>query len=197
DFSYAITKYASRGYNVLEVTEDDTFYIITTAKLICNISKIDLRSFIYDAKDKTLLCEDELGFHWEENYHIGGNIVKMSKTTQEGESYYGLGDKPSDNNLKGKRFENWVTDSYAFGKHTDPIYKAIPFYTALHHDKSYGIFFDNTFKSQFDFCQERRNITSFCAHGGDITYYFLYGRAMSDVVANYTDLTGKPHEMPT
>lgn len=196
DFSYAITKYASRGYNFLEVTEDDSFYIITTSKLICHISKTDLRSFIYDAKDKTPLCEDELGFHWEESYHIGGDIVKMSKTSQESESYYGLGDKPSDNNLKGKRFENWVTDSYAFGKHTDPIYKAIPFYTALHHDKSYGIFFDNTFKSQFDFCQERRNITSFWAHGGEMNYYFIYGPAMSDVVANYTDLTGKPHEMP-
>lgn len=196
DFSYAITKYASRGYNFLEVIEDDSFYIITTSKLICNISKADLRSFIYDAKDKTLLCEDELGFHWEESYHHGGNIVKMSKTAQEGESYYGLGDKPTDNNLKGKRFENWVTDSYAFGKNTDPIYKAIPFYTALHHDKSYGIFFDNSFKSHFDFCQERRNITSFWAQGGEMNYYFIYGPAMSDVVANYTDLTGKPHEMP-
>lgn len=196
DFSYAITKYASRGYNFLDITEDDSFYIITTSKLICNISKADLRSFIYDAKDKTLLCEDELGFHWEESYHHGGNIVKMSKTAQEGESYYGLGDKPTDNNLKGKRFENWVTDSYAFGKNTDPIYKAIPFYTALHHDKSYGIFFDNTFKSHFDFCQERRNITSFWAQGGEMNYYFIYGPAMSDVVANYTDLTGKPHEMP-
>ena len=120
----------------------------------------------------------------------------MSKTAQPGESYYGLGDKPVDNNLKGKRFENWVTDSYAYGRDTDPIYKAIPFYTALHNKKSYGIFFDNTFRSFFDFCAERRNITSFWAHGGEMNYYFIYGPEMSDVVANYTDLTGKPHEMP-
>ena len=38
DFSYAITKYASRGYNLLEVTENDNHYIITTSKLICHIS---------------------------------------------------------------------------------------------------------------------------------------------------------------
>ncbi|WP_142784548.1 glycoside hydrolase family 31 protein [Changchengzhania lutea] len=196
DFSYAITKYASSGYNFLEVTEDDAHYIITTAKLICYISKIDLRTAIYDAKDNTLICEDELGFHWEESYQFGGNIVKMSKIAQEGESYYGLGDKPVDNNLKGKRFENWVTDSYAYGKNTDPIYKAIPFYTGLHRKKSYGIFFDNTFRSFFDFCSERRNITSFWAQGGEMNYYFIYGPEMSEVVANYTDLTGKPHEMP-
>jgi alpha-glucosidase len=196
DFSYAITKYASRGYNFLEITEDSNKYIVTTSKLICHIAKIDMRVALYDSKDNSLICEDELGFHWEESYEFGGDIVKMSKTSQEGEAYYGLGDKPVDNNLKGKRFENWVTDSYAFGKNTDPIYKAIPFYTGLHHKKSYGIFFDNTFRSFFDFCHERRNITSFWAQGGEMNYYFIYGPQMSDVVAMYTDLTGKPHELP-
>ncbi|WP_346883487.1 glycoside hydrolase family 31 protein [uncultured Algibacter sp.] len=196
DFSYAITKYASRGYNHLDVSEDDDKYIITTAKLICHVSKIDLRKSIFDAKDNSLICEDELGFHWEESYEYGGDIVKMSKTAQPGESYYGLGDKPVDNNLKGKRFENWVTDSYAYGRETDPIYKAIPFYTGLHNKKSYGVFFDNTFRSFFDFCNERRNITSFWAQGGEMNYYFIYGPDMSEVVVNYTDLTGKPHEMP-
>jgi alpha-glucosidase len=196
DFSYAITKYASRGYNHLEVTEDKEQYIITTSKLICQISKLDLRISIFDSNDNTLICEDELGFHWEESYEYGGDVVKMSKISQSGESFYGLGDKPVDNNLKGKRFENWVTDSYAYGRDTDPIYKTIPFYTALHNKKSYGIFFDNTFRSFFDFSNERRNITSFWAHGGEMNYYFIYGPEMSEVVAKYTDLTGKPHQMP-
>ncbi|GAA4280256.1 glycoside hydrolase family 31 protein [Gaetbulibacter aestuarii] len=196
DFSYAITKYASRGYNHLEVSEEEDKYVITTSKLICHVFKADLRSAIFDAKDNSIICQDELGFHWEESYEFGGDIVKMSKNAQEGESYYGLGDKPVDNNLKGKRFENWVTDSYAYGKNTDPIYKAIPFYTGLHNKKAYGIFFDNTFRSFFDFCQERRNITSFWAQGGEMNYYFIYGPEMSEVVANYTDLTGKPHELP-
>jgi len=196
DFSYAITKYANSGYNHLEVTEESDKFIITTLKIICHISKKDLRKTIFDALDNTLICEDELGFHWEESYEFGGDIVKMSKKSQSGECYYGLGDKPVDNNLKGRRFQNWVTDSYAYGRDTDPIYKAIPFYTGLHHKKSYGIFFDNSFKSYFDFCQERRNITSFWAQGGEMNYYFFYGPDMSEVVSNYTDLTGKPHEMP-
>jgi len=196
DFSYAITENASKGYNHLEIDEDDDKYLITTSKLICHISKLDMRTSIFDAKDHSLICEDELGFHWEESYKNGGDIVKMSKISQEGESYYGLGDKPVDNNLKGKRFENWVTDSYAFVRDADPIYKAIPFYLGLHHKKSYGIFFDNTFRSFFDFCHERRNITSFWAQGGEMNYYFIYGPNMSDVVSNYTDLTGKPHQLP-
>lgn len=196
DFSYAITKYASTGYNHLEIEEDEEKYKITTSKLICHISKENMRISLYDALDHTLINEDELGFHWEESYEFGGNIVKMSKTINERESYFGLGDKPDHLNLKGKRFENWVTDSYAYGKSTDPIYKAIPFYTGLHHNKAYGIFFDNTFRSYFDFGNERRNVTSFWAQGGEMNYYFIYGPQMQDVVENYTDLTGKPHQLP-
>jgi len=196
DFSYAITKYASEGYNHLELTEDKTHYIITTSKLICKIAKNDMRKSIYDAKDGKLICEDEVGFHWEESYEFGGDIVKMSKISQDSEAYYGLGDKPVDINLKGKRFENWVTDSYAYGRNTDPIYKSIPFYIGLHHQRAYGIFFDNSFRSFFDFCAERRNITSYWAQGGEMNYYFIYGPDMTDVVASYTDLTGKPHQLP-
>ena len=196
DFSYAITTYASRGYNYLDIAEDDDKYIITTSKLICHIAKEDMRKTIYDVIDNSLICEDEIGFHWEESYEIGGDIVKMSLKSQQGENFYGLGDKPVENNLKGKRFQNWVTDSYAYGRGTDPIYKAIPFYTAIHNEKSYGVFFDNTFRTYFDFCNERRNVTSFWAQGGEMNYYFIYGPEMTEVVSNYTDLTGRPHNIP-
>ncbi|NIK93374.1 DUF4968 domain-containing protein [Mangrovimonas sp. CR14] len=196
DFSYAITKYASTGYNQLEIEEAENSYIITTSKLICKVSKANLKVELYDSKDQTLINQDELGFHWEESYEFGGDIVKMSKVSQEGESYFGLGDKPNHLNLKGRRYENWVTDSYAFGKDTDPIYKAIPFYTGLINKKAYGVFFDNTFRSYFDFAQERRNVTSFWAQGGEMNYYFFYGPKMTDVVEAYTDLTGKPHQLP-
>ncbi len=196
DFSYGITQHASSGYGFLEVNELDNVYEIKTSKLLCTVAKQNMQVRLFDAKDNVLINEDEVGFHWEESYENGGDIVKMSKVSLKAESYYGLGDKPVGVNMKGKRFENWVTDSYAFGKDTDPIYKAIPFYTSIHENKAYGIFFDNTFKSHFDFAQERRNVTSFWAQGGEMNYYFIYGPQMSDVVANYTDLTGKPHSLP-
>lgn len=107
DFSYAIDRNASRGYNHLEISEDDEKYIVSTSRLICHIYKLDLRKSIIDAIDSSVICEDELGFHWEESYELGGDIVKMSKAAKNGESYYGLGDKPSHLNLKGRRFENW------------------------------------------------------------------------------------------
>ncbi|AWA30392.1 glycosyl hydrolase [Flavobacterium magnum] len=194
DFSYAIDKSQSHGYNALELIEHDTFYQISTSKLICRVDKSDLRILLTDLENNVIL-EDELGFHWEESYQFGGNIVKMSKVSHEGESYYGLGDKASHANLKGKRVENWAMDQYAFHKDQEPLYKVVPFYIGLHNRRSYGIFFDNTFRTNFDFAQERRNVTSFWAEGGEMNYYFIYGPQMADVVTTYTHLTGKP-EMP-
>ncbi|WP_165748034.1 glycoside hydrolase family 31 protein [Cellulophaga sp. Z1A5H] len=194
DFSYALNKNALRGYNELDIRETPTEYIISTVRMNILIDKKTLRTQISDPEGN-IICEDELGFHWEENYEYGGNIVKMSKITRTGESYYGMGDKATHSNLKGKRVENWVTDQYAYGKDQDPLYKAIPFYVGLTDNKAYGIFFDNTFKTHFDFAHEKKHVTSFWADGGEMNYYFIYGPTMEKVVRLYTDLTGTP-ELP-
>ncbi|RKS14237.1 glycoside hydrolase family 31 protein [Flavobacterium sp. 120] len=194
DFSYAVDKSHSHGYNFLEVSEVEDYYQIKTSKVKCRIQKIDMRLSIFDLEDNIIL-EDELGFHWEESYEYGGNIVKMSKASKDGECFYGLGDKATQMNLKGKRLENFATDQYAFQKDQEPLYKVVPFYIGLQNKQSYGIFFDNTFRTYFDFCHERRNVTSYWAEGGEMNYYFIYGPQMQDVVTTYTDLTGKP-ELP-
>jgi alpha-glucosidase len=189
DFSYAISENTIKGYNHLEVSEDVENYIVTTSKLVCKIEKKSLRLKIYDTSGQ-LINEDEIGFHFEEFYEKGGNIVKMSKKTQKKEAFYGMGDKPMQCNLRGKRVQNWPTDQYAFSKDQDPIYKAVPFYVGLHDTQAYGIFFDNSFKTYFDFCHERHDVTSFWAQGGEMNYYFIYGPKMENVVSSYTNLTG-------
>ena len=194
DFSYAISENASRGYNHLEVSETKTEYLIETSKIKVLVDKKSLRIQISDMEGH-IINEDEIGFHWEENYEYGGNTVKMSKITQNAESYYGMGDKATHSNLKGKRVSNWCTDQYAYGKDQDPLYKAVPFYCGLHKNIAYGIFFDNTFKTHFDFAHERRHVTSFWADGGEMDYYFFYGPEMSKVIKAYTNLTGTP-ELP-
>ncbi len=194
DFSYAISDEVILGFNHLEVEDRPDQYLVKTSKLKIYIEKLDLKIKIADLEDN-IINQDELGFHWEENYEFGGNIVKMSKVAQTAESFYGLGDKATHLNLKGKRVNNWAMDQYAFGKDQDPLYKAIPFYVGLQNNQAYGIFFDNTFRTYFDFSHERRNVTSFWADGGEMNYYFFYGPKMDQVVKAYTDLTGKP-ELP-
>lgn len=194
DFSYAIDPNFEGGYQQFDVEETASEFILTTNTLICTINKVRLSTKITD-KNGLILCEDEKGFHWEDSTEEGGSVVQISKKVQDGEYYYGLGDKPMHLNLRGKRIQNWGTDEYGFPKDKDPIYKNIPFYIGMHHQIGYGIFFDNTFQSFFDFASERRSATSFWAQGGEMNYYFIYGPNMIEVVEKYTFLTGTP-EMP-
>ena len=126
DFSYAIDEQQPHGFNELTVQETETSVVITTAKVKCVVSKQDLRIGLYDLED-TVICEDEMGFHWEESFEYGGNYVKMSKSSPEGENFFGLGDKPTHLNLKGKRLSNWNTDQYAYGKDRTSCTKPCPF----------------------------------------------------------------------
>ena len=194
DFSYALVPALDESLVSLDVSQDDNFIYITTQKVICKVQKNPLSIIITDLKGEVIV-EDEAGYHWQHYLWKGGKIVYVSKKVQEGEVFYGLGDKPCSLQIKGKRFENYGTDAYAYGADSDPLYKNIPFYYGLHHGKAYGIFFDNTFRTIFDFAGERADVTSFWARGGEMNYYFIYGPELLDVAREYAYLTGKP-EMP-
>ncbi|WP_230471132.1 glycoside hydrolase family 31 protein [Hymenobacter jejuensis] len=195
DFSYAVPADLPRPkVEFLEFREKPDHYRITTDRLICTIAKQDTHTRVLD-RSGNVLCEDEKGFHWEHNDDTGNDIVKMSKQVQSGVHYYGLGDKPDNMNLRGKRFTNWGSDTYGYVKGSDPLYKNIPFYLVLHQKIAHGIFFDNTFKSFFDFAAERADVTSFWAQGGEMNYYFIYGPALTEVTQEYTRLTCPP-ELP-
>ena len=65
----------------------------------------------------------------------------------------------------------------------------------MHKNRCYGIFFDNTYRSFFDFAHEQKAVSSFWAEGGEMNYYFIYGSDMLKVSERYTRLTGRP-ELP-
>lgn len=194
DFSYAIDSEFNPEDAEIRVVEEDKLLTLYTREIVCKIAKRDLRISIYD-HDGRIILEDEKGYHWEENTEYGGYIVQNSKNIQPNEAFYGLGDKPTDLNLKGKRLQNWGTDEYGYHYNTDPLYKSIPFYYGLHDGIGYGVFFDNTFRAYFDFGSERPNVASFWAQGGEMNYYFIAGPKLIDVCRRYTLLTGTP-EMP-
>lgn len=194
DFSYALSSRFVPNAEIATYIDNPNHVEIKTSAMIVNINKSDSKIIFSDLEGK-IICRDEKGFHWEENTIHGGNIVKMGKVVQEGEHFYGMGDKTMHLNLRGRRVTNWAMDTYGFKKNEDPIYKCIPFYTAVHNDRAYGIFFDNTFKAHFDFGSERRSVTSFWAEGGEMNYYFIFGPELIDVTRRYSSLTGKP-ELP-
>lgn len=193
DFSYAIQEYSFETPEVI-LKEEDTLYRISTPVIHLEILKNGGKATFFNA-DNLETCSDEVGPYWEENHEFGGYNVQCSKKIQEGENFYGLGDKASDLNLRGRIFQNWSTDAYAYERNTDPLYRNIPFYIGLCKGNAYGIFFDNTYRTIFDFGNKKNDILTFSANGGELNYYYIHGPHMMDVIKRYSNLTGT-HAMP-
>src|SRR5580704_4399345 len=117
----------------------------------------------------TLADEPTLPLAWN------GRRVRVWKKMPAEENYYGLGDKAGPLNRRNRAFNNWNTDAFGWGESTDPLYKTIPFFFGLRKGVAYGLFFDNTYRSSFDFGKESPDYFSFGAEGGELNYYFFAG----------------------
>jgi len=193
EFSYAVPK-LEKKVSVFGMHEHEQEYVVYTNIINCHINKEDF--FIsFSDNQNFVTSSDAVPMHWEENVKFGGYYVYCTKTCHDHESFFGMGDKPTEFNLRGKRLKNWNTDAYSFAWNQDPLYRSIPFYISLNDGIAHGIFFDNTFRAEFDFGAEDPTKTSFWAEGGELQYYYIHGPHMMDVVKRYHIITGT-HPMP-
>ena len=195
DFSYAIDPEASYRAPKITIGGDATHYFIHTEKLHCRIGKSDLKVSLLDAKSQQVICEDAAPFYARRSIHHGVELVKITKSALANENYFGLGDKSGNQNLLGHQFQNWNTDSFAYEKDSDPLYRSIPFYYGIHSGMAYGIFLHNTYRTHFDFNSKHNGQTAFWADGGEMDYYFIYGPHSMEVAERYAWLTGRA-ELP-
>lgn len=118
--------------------------------------------------------------------------VYVSKVMENDMYFYGLGERTGSLNKKGYHYRNWNTDDPTpHGETYAQLYKSIPFLIAIKNNEASGIFFDNHFESHFDMGKENSNYYYFGAKDGNLDYYFIYGPEVSEVVNEYTNLTGK------
>lgn len=125
---------------------------------------------------------------WDDDSDHKIQIIKKMLGT---ECFYGLGDKTGFLNKRGYEYINWNTDNP--DPHVDAfkmLYKTIPFFMTATETHTYGIFFDNTYKSFFDMGKETQECFWFGADDGNLDYYFIYGDHLKDVLSKYTYLTG-------
>jgi alpha-glucosidase len=168
-------------------------YTISTKELNVTIKKAPFGIKFTD-KQGNVINEDYLGAGGTSGYEDGKPYV--FKKTDKNENFYGFGEQSGlELNKRGKSIGNWNTDAYSYTKDTKYLYTSIPFFMGLKNEKAYGIFFDNTYRSYFEMASESDDYYYFYANGGTLTYYFMYGPEVSDVLDRYTEITGKM-EMP-
>ena len=184
DFSYAVvgTQQPCR----VKVQETKDMILLQTDSLRVEISTNPVR-FKFKNSDEKMLNEDEpaFGTTWV------GEEVTTYKKMQEGEKFIGLGEKTGNLNRRGEGYTNWNSDKPGYTVNEDPLYATFPFYIGIHHEVAYGIFFDNTFKSTFNFGASNNRYSSFGADAGEMNYYFIGGKNIARIIENYTWLTGR------
>jgi alpha-glucosidase len=172
----------------LEKNRDHLF--IKTSKIHLKINLSPFYLTYYDQKGN-LLNQDDPAFavSW-----LGTEVTNYKKV-QKNEKFIGLGEKTGNLNRAGKAYTNWNTDYFGYGIGDDPLYMSIPFYIGIHGSTAYGIYFDNTHKTVFNFGASNNRFIYFSADDGDLDYYFFHDEKVADIIGHYTTLTGRL-EMP-
>jgi alpha-glucosidase len=184
DFSYAVVGKPQQPKFRVDV--GSVQLILFTESLKVKISKPSLHISITDLNDQ-VINEDDAGL----GIQINGEQINCYKKLQEGERFIGLGEKNGPLDKRGRGYVNWNTDAYAYSPDADPLYCSVPFYIGLHHQKVYGIYFDNSYRSTFNFGASTDRFSSFSADAGEMNYYFIGGSSVQSIIQSYTYLTGR------
>jgi alpha-glucosidase len=195
DLSYARDPQASPQPASVQLEEGPEVLRLQTAKLVVELDRKDGRVRITDREDGYLLHAYAAPFYCRTTLMHGLDQMRLQTEPRSGEAFYGLGDKSWDTDLAGRCFENWNSDSFAYGRERDALYRSIPFYYGLRDGRAYGIFLDNTYRSHFDFDSLGDGLTTVWADGGEFDYYFINGPRLDAVACRYAQLTGLP-ELP-
>ena len=198
DHSWAIAKenWEAVRWNLKETSES---FVISTDELDVIVRRSPLLVEFRDAKTQAVINTDERPMMSDAKGTLAGmmfdpkagTFISVAKKLGFDEHFYGLGEKAARLDKRRGFFTNWNSDTPGYIEGRDPIYQTIPFYIGLQRGLAYGIFFDNSYRSYFDFGKNSQAYAAFGAEGGELNYYFFYGPQIKKVLSRYTELTGR------
>ena len=160
EYSFAVLPGAFPQAPTVRVQETADAVIVKTTTIQAEILRSPLRIMFLDANGATI-SQDLPG----SPVSFNGEAFRVWKSMPQDEHYFGLGDKPGPLDHRNIAFTMWNTDAFGWQESTDPLYKTIPFFLSMRGGSAYGIFLDNTYRSNFDFGKESRASYSFGADG--------------------------------
>lgn len=183
--SFAVINEKLEEVGDIEVHEEQSAYEIFTSKLRIRLNKNPMQLQIFDKWQKLIFSDFKDKGHLKE----GQTGIKAFKTLRKDEQFFGLAEKTGTLNRRGKTYKMWNSDKPCYSTTEDPLYKSIPFFMSSYR---YGIFLDNTYKTEFDFGSKSDEYYSFEAPDGQFIYYFIHGKDYKEIQQQYISLTGKP-----
>jgi alpha-glucosidase len=180
-FSYAVSK---TDWPEITPETDPDARTTRTSELTCFADPTSGALKLQTA-DGVIVCQIS-GMAWQ-----AGGGMRLSFKLHPQEAAYGLAERPSRLNLRGRKLELWNTDAGDLERDTDPLYYNIPFYLGVHPRGAYGVFIDNTHRMTADIGASDKDTLRFEAGGGDLRCYIFVNPDVKRIVARYTELTGR------
>ncbi len=174
----------------VSVVDGDSSLTLTTSllRIVCN--KYPLSVAFFDTANHPLLCEPL----------SGGACSKKSErsesfTIQPDEHFYGTGERGLNFDIRGLAFDSYNEQHGGYPRNGIPptMNVNVPFIVSSNH---YGIYFDDTYKGHFDVGHSNPSLLTYAATGGELSYYFIYGSTYSEILSDYTWLTGRAPLLP-
>ncbi|TFC20614.1 alpha-xylosidase [Cryobacterium glucosi] len=107
-----------------------------------------------------------------------------------GELVYGLGERFGPLVKNGQTIDIWNADG---GTSSEQSYKNIPFYLT---NRGYGVLVNHAEHVSFEVGTESVEQVQFSVAGEYLEYFVIYGPTPKDVLGRYTELTGRPAQVP-
>ncbi len=180
----------------IEVSEET---LTLSTSVAARVSLNPLRISFIDASGHTFAADDEelgMGFVRQPEADVFtrplGSPPRLYKSREEGERYFGCGERTSGLEKTGSYQIFWNVDPPS--GHTasfNNLYASIPFTLSLANGRAHGLFFDNTHRVECDLALENSERAYYGAEGGDLVYYVFCGPTPGDVLDRYTELTGR------
>ena len=142
------------------------------------------------SKDLACMKTNWRGLAYETTSDDKDTYMRQQLSLGVGELVYGLGERFTAFVKNGQSVDIWNEDG---GTSTEQTYKNIPFYVT---NKGYGVFVNHPDKVSMEIASESVVKAEFAVEGGYLDYYVIDGPSMKEVLAKYTDLTGKPSLPP-
>ncbi len=121
------------------------------------------------------------------------------KAAPAGEEYYGLGERLSPLSRRWTKTDHWNSDQTEYhNETTERMYASFPVLLGWTPGTSrwWGLFLDNPYRSRFDLASNQPGELQFALTGGDYRAYWFTGTSPSEILREYTRITGRPERPP-
>jgi len=174
-----------------KVKQSDNTLVCSTKGITVSIQKAPFQiSYLY--KNNPLISERK-GYVQRET-----NTKELPKETLEfnldaTEALYGAGARVLGMNRRGNRLELYNQADYGYGTHSKKMNFSIPLVMS---SKIYAVHFDNGAIGWLDLDSKKDNTLAYETISGRKTYQVVAGDTWTDLVSNYTSLTGRQPLIP-